>query len=216
MIKIALPKGATQEAVREFLTRRGIDFSGYHKDARAYGSRSGRKNQLFSKQFRHKDIPIQVSIGNYDLGLCGYQWVAEYLTQYPRADIMNLRTLDIPEGAMYVCCSDAEEPGIAKDILSRMASRGAIRIVTEFPALAERYALERRFPDFRIFPVWGAAEAYPPEGAELAIISVQDENLIESNNLRVLERLFKVEVSLIANRELFENKDLSTVLDKLV
>ena len=97
-----------------------------------------------------------------------------------------------------------------------MAARGPIRIATEFPALAERFALARRLPDFRIFPLWGAAEAYPPEGAELALLCVSGKNFIPANNLKVLETLFPAQVNLIANTNLFEQKDLTPVLEKMI
>ncbi|MBN1902544.1 ATP phosphoribosyltransferase [Candidatus Sumerlaeota bacterium] len=217
MIKIALPKGDIQEAVGIFLADRGIRFDAYTKDARAYASRAGGEQSLFSKQFREKDIPIQVSIGNYDLGLCGAQWIAEYMGQYPRADILNLRTLNISEGEMCVCCSSCEPDGnTGDDLLRTMSERGPIRIATPFPILAEEYALKKRLPDFRIFPLWGAAEAYPPEGAELILICVDKETILEENNLRIVERLFPAMASLIANKVYFEKKDLSEALEKLI
>jgi len=217
LIKIALPKGDLQDAVREFLSEKGIEFAGYHKDARAYTSRIQNAQSLFSKQFREKDIPIQVSIGNYDLGLCGTQWVAEYVRQYPRSNLLTLRTLDISEGEMCVCCASEDAAGKeGESLIQNLARRGPIRIATEFPSLAEEFALKKRLPDFRIFPLWGAAEAYPPEGAELILTSVRDQTILEQNNLSILERLFPVRVCLIANKSLFENKDLTFLLDKLV
>jgi ATP phosphoribosyltransferase len=217
VIKIALPKGDIQEAVGIFLACRGITFSAYTKEARGYASHAGDVESLFSKQFREKDIPIQVSIGNYDLGLCGSQWVAEHMGQYPKADILNLRTLNIPEGEVCICCS-VSEPGdkSGDDLIRFMSERGPIRIATPFPVLAEEYALKKRIPDFRIFPLWGAAEAYPPEGAELILISVDRETILTENNLRIVERLFPAMVSLIANKVYFENKDLSQILNKLL
>jgi len=216
MIKIALPKGDIQGAVKDYLAARGIDFSGYGRDIRAYASDARGARDIFSKQFRERDIPIQVSIGNYDLGLCGSHWVAEHLAQYPRAEIMNLRTLDIPAGFVCVCCAASEPDGPTDELLKRMAARGLLRIATPFPGLAEEFALRERLPDFRIFPLWGAAEAYPPEGAELALISMADESFAEENGLRIVERLIAAHVSLIANRSLFERKDLTPVLEKLV
>jgi ATP phosphoribosyltransferase len=217
LIKIALPKGDLQDSVRQFLSERGIEFAGYHKDVRAYASRIRDAQGLFSKQFREKDIPIQVSIGNYDLGLCGTQWVAEYVRQYPRSNLLTLRTLDISEGEMCICCAAGEAEGKeGEDLLGDLARRGPIRIATEFPSLAEEFALKKRLPDFRIFPLWGAAEAYPPEGAELILISIRDQAIIERNNLSILERLFPVRVCMIANKSHFEKKDLTSLLDKLV
>ena len=215
MIKIALPKGAVQNQVKNHLAACGIDFSGYQKDARAYASGASGEQNLFSKQFREKDIPIQVSIGNYDLGLCSSYWVMEHLAQYPKAAIINLRTLDIPSGYLYVCCAASEPEGSAGEVLARMAARGPIRIATQFPGLAEEFALRLRLPDFRIFALWGAAEAYHPEGAELALLCANNEGFISANGLRIVEQILESRVSLIANRALFETKDLTPILNKL-
>ena len=216
MIKIALPKGDVQDPVKNFLEESGLDISGYHKDARAYASSVKGPAEIFTKQFREKDIPIQVSIGNYDVGLCSSQWLAEHLANYPRADIMNIRTLDIVEGGLCVCCAASEPEDEPDKILRRMSKAGPVRIATQFPGLAEDYALHKRLPDFRIFPLWGAAEAYPPEGAELAIITVKDELFLIENSLRIVEKLAPVRISMIANKRHFENKNLTPVLDKLV
>jgi len=216
LIKIALPKGDIQEKVREFLLEKGLDFSGYKKEARSYASRTRGEKSVFSKQFRQKDIPIQVSMGNYDLGLCGTLWVAEYMRKFPRADILNLRTVSIPCGTLCVCCAIAESgEKQGDDILEEMIKRGTVRIASEFPALAEEWALKKKIPDFRIFPLWGAAEAYPPEGAEFIMISVKQEGILEENDLNAIEYIYPSRVSVIANREHFENKNLSFILDKL-
>lgn len=216
MIKIALPKGSVQDDVKQFLSERELEFKGYDREARAYASDAAGESSLFSKQFREKDIPIQVSIANYDLGLCGSQWVNEYLALYPNADMMILGTLDITEGDLCVCCSGNEtEAASGDEVIKNMSSRGPVRIATQFPGLAEDWALQKRIPDFRIFPLWGAAEAYPPEGAELAVLIVPDDKFLEDNDLWKIETLFEARTFLIANKRLFEKKDLSPVLKKL-
>jgi len=65
---------------------------------------------------------------------------------------------------------------------------------------------------FRIFPVWGAAEAYPPENADLAVLWGKSEAHIAKQGLIPLKKLLPVTAFLIANRESLENKDLSQIL----
>jgi ATP phosphoribosyltransferase len=65
---------------------------------------------------------------------------------------------------------------------------------------------------FRIFPVWGAAEAYPPENADLAVLWGMSRTHIATQGLIPLEKLLPVTAFLIANRESLENKDLSQIL----
>lgn len=215
VIKIALPKGDTQDAVRDFLTSRGLVFEGYDKEARAYTASASGSQAVFSKQFREKDIPIQVSISNYDLGLCASQWVEEYLSLYPEAEILKISALDISDGNLCVLCAAGEPGNSPEATLKAIAARGPVRIATQFPGLAENYALSRKIPNFRVFPLWGAAEAYPPEGAELAIMTVSDSGFPALNGLRVIESLFSGRTLLIANSRTFREKDLSPILGSL-
>jgi ATP phosphoribosyltransferase len=60
--------------------------------------------------------------------------------------------------------------------------------------------------------VWGAAEVYPPENADLAVLWARSRTHIAAQGLIPLERLFPVSAYLIANRESLENKDLSQIL----
>jgi ATP phosphoribosyltransferase len=65
---------------------------------------------------------------------------------------------------------------------------------------------------FRVFPVWGAAEAYPPENADLAVLWGKSGAAIAAQGLIPLKKLLPVTAFLIANRERLENKDLSQIL----
>jgi ATP phosphoribosyltransferase len=60
--------------------------------------------------------------------------------------------------------------------------------------------------------VWGAAEAYPPENADLAVLWGKSGANIAAQGLIPLEKLLPVIAFLIANRESLENKDLSQIL----
>jgi ATP phosphoribosyltransferase len=92
------------------------------------------------------------------------------------------------------------------------ARRNDCRIVSEYPNLSEAFALNLRMRRFRIFPVWGAAEAYPPENADLAVLWGRSRAHIATQGLIPLEKLLPVTAFLIANRESLENKDLSQIL----
>jgi len=92
------------------------------------------------------------------------------------------------------------------------ARRNDWRIVSEYPNLAEALALNLRMRRFRIFPVWGGAEVYPPENADLAVLWGKSAAHIARQGLIPLKKLLPVSASLIANRESLESKDLSRIL----
>jgi len=208
-IKLALPKGRFLSPTASLLAEIDLGFEGYSDKTKQYRLRSARFPSLSAKILQEKDIPIQVAVGNYDLGICGLDWVEEFLVKYPAGALVKIASLNYGEGGIHVVTS--AQAGITSlDELS--ARRNDCRIVSEYPNLAEAFALNLRMRRFRIFPVWGAAEAYPPENADLAVLWGRSRAHIATQGLIPLEKLLPVTAFLIANRESLENKDLSRIL----
>jgi ATP phosphoribosyltransferase len=210
-IKLALPKGRFLSSTANLLAEIDLGLDGYSDGARQYRLRSTRFPNLSAKIFQEKDIPIQVAVGNYDLGICGLDWIEEYLVKYPAGALVKISSLSYGEGSIHVVASI--QSGITSlDELS--AQTGDCRIVSEYPNLSEAFALNLRMRKFRIFPVWGAAEAYPPENADLAVLWGKKGAYIAAQGLISLKRLLPVAAFLIANRQSLENKDLSQILTR--
>jgi len=208
-IKLALPKGRFLSPTASLLTEIGLGFQDYSDKTKQYRLRSARLPSLSAKILQEKDISIQVAVGNYDLGICGSDWIEEFLVKYPAGALVKISSLNYGEGSIHVVAS--AEAGIA-NLNELSAGSNDYRIVTEYPNLAEAFALNLRMRRFRIFPVWGAAEAYPPENADLAVLWGKSGADIETQGLIPLKRLLPVTAFLIANRESLENKDLSQIL----
>jgi len=208
-IKLALPKGRFLSPTANLLARIELGFEDYGDNTRQYRLCSARFPGLAAKILQEKDIPIQVAVGNYDLGICGLDWIEEFLVKYPAGALVKISSLNYGEGGIHVVAS--AQSGIASlDELSD--GRSHYRIVTEYPNLAEAFALNLRMRRFRIFPVWGAAEAYPPEDADLAVLWGKSGADMATQGLIPLKKLLPVTAFLVANRESLENKDLSQIL----
>jgi len=208
-IKLALPKGRFLSPTASLLAGIDLGFEGYSDKTKQYRLRSARFPGLSAKILQEKDISIQVAVGNYDLGICGLDWIEEFLVKYPAGALVKISSLNYGEGGIHVVTST--EVGIAN--LNELSDgRSDYRIVTEYPNLAEAFALNLRMRRFRIFPVWGAAEAYPPENADLAVLWGKSGAHIAAQGLIPLKGLLPVTAFLIANRESLENKDLSQIL----
>jgi ATP phosphoribosyltransferase len=208
-IKLVLPKGRFQSPTANLLAEIDLGFEGYSDKTKQYRLRSARFPSLSAKILQEKDIPIQVAVGNYDLGICGLDWIEEFLVKYPAGALVKMSSLNYGEGGIHVVAS--AQAGITSlDELS--ARRNDYRIVSEYPNLAEAFALNLRMRRFRIFPVWGAAETYPPENADLAVLWGKSGAHIATQGLIPLQKLLSVTAFLIANRESLENKDLSQIL----
>jgi ATP phosphoribosyltransferase len=208
-IKFALPKGRFLSPTASLLDELGLGFEGYNTKTKQYRIHSIRFASLAAKILREKDIPIQVAVGNYDLGICGSDWIEEYLVKYPAGALIKIASLDYGEGDIHVVAS--AQGGITS-LNELSARRSDCRIVSEYPNLSEAFALDLRMKRFRIFPVWGAAEVYPPENADLAVLLGRSRAHIAAQGLIPLDKLFSVTAYLIANRESLENRDLSQIL----
>ncbi|TET39735.1 MAG: ATP phosphoribosyltransferase [Dehalococcoidia bacterium] len=211
-LKLALPKGRLLSSTANLLSEASLGFKGYDDKARQYRLKSTRFPYVSAKIFQEKDIPIQVAIGNYDLGICGLDWIEELLTRYPASALVKISELDYGEGNIYLAAD--YQAGIFN--LSELAMKqNNWRIVSEYPNLSQNFALSLRLKAFKVFPVWGAAEVYPPEDADLAVLWGRDEEDVEGKGLVPLQKLIPTNAFLIANRESLKDKDLSQILNCL-
>jgi ATP phosphoribosyltransferase len=208
-IKFALPKGRFLSPTASLLDEIDLGFEGYSAKTKQYRLHSTRFPSLAAKILQEKDIPIQVAVGNYDLGICGSDWIEEYLVKYPAGALVKIASLDYGEGDIHVVAS--AQGGITS-LNELSARRSDCRIVSEYPNLSEAFALDLRVKRFRIFPVWGAAEVYPPENADLAVLLERSRAHMAAQGLVSLEKLLPVAAFLVANRKSLENKDLSQIL----
>ena len=108
LIKIALPKGRLLDTTAALLQRAGWGLAGYHRKARFYHLKSQKFPAVLIKIFHEKDIPVQVAVGNYDLGICGLDWVEELLAKYPSSALAKVKDLDYGKGALYMAVSRFE------------------------------------------------------------------------------------------------------------
>jgi len=212
IIRIALPKGRLLNDTATLLEKAGWRLDGYDTALRNYRIKSEKFPDVKIKVFQEKDIPVQVAIGNYDLGICGLDWVEELSSKYSAYAPVILRDLEYGKGALYVAASRAADINTLEDV---KAQADTVHIASEYPNLAEKFALELRLKRFGIYPVWGAAEAYPPDRATLALISGTPEAKEFVNGIRPLASVLSYSARLIANRQSWEQKDLSEILGTL-
>ena len=210
-VRIALPKGKLLNETAAFLEKAGWQLNDYSQSMRNYRLKSARFPDLLIKVFQEKDIPIQVAIGNYDLGICGLEWIKELTSKYAAAAPVRIRNLGYGKGALYIAASASE----VLSLENLITGTEIVRIVSEYPNTAEAFALNLRLRRFGVYPVWGAAEVYPPENATLALVAGgADENTL-NNGLKPLRKVLNFSAYLIANRTSWQKKDLSEIMATL-
>ncbi|MBU2008495.1 MAG: ATP phosphoribosyltransferase [Chloroflexi bacterium] len=206
-LKLALPKGRLQPLLSSWLGGWGLE--GYEATSRSYRPSSRLHPQLQLKVFQERDIPIQVAVGNYDLGICGRDWVEELLVRYPQSPLVRVREVGSGGGGLYLASSIFSPLSSASEMAGHP---GPLRLVSEYPNLAEAVALRLRLRRFQVFPLWGAAEVYPPETADLVVMASASEDDLRDRGLCPLLPLLPASTCLIAYRPSWEGKDLGEVL----
>jgi ATP phosphoribosyltransferase len=210
MIRLALPTGDLRRPVGGLLAGAGLAVDEYVGGSRSYVSAAA-GDGVQIRVFREKDIPIQIALGNYDLGICRLEWVEDLTQRYPTDAIVRLRDLGVGRRSLYVAA------GARRDRDIRDWTRlGGLRIVSEYANIAEALAMGLRLSSYRVFPVWGLAEAYPPEDADLALIAAADEAHVRRMGLAPLHRLLESSVWLIGNRDGIACGEVGAVAEALM
>ena len=206
-IKLGLPKGRLLRKTASLLQKADWRLDEYHSDMGFYRPRSERYPDVLIRVFHEKDIPVQIAAGNYDLGICCLDWIEELMAKYPRSGLVKVKDLRYGEGCIYMA-SASPEPYIIR-------GGSLVRIAGEYPNLAESYALRNRLSRFSIFPLWGAAEVYPPENADMVLLSARNESELEEAGMTPLSCELEFGACLIANKNSLESKKLDNVIDSL-
>ena len=165
---------------------------------------------MAAKVLQEKDISVHVSVGNYDLGICGRDWVREMQARYPASALLEVACLDYREGAVYVATS------VHSSFISLAAVTSAnrtIRIASEYPSVATKLAAQLRLRRFQVFPVWGAADAYPPESADVIVLWARNDQDVLSQGLIPVAKLFDVD-AVVASNDLSALGALAAVADE--
>jgi ATP phosphoribosyltransferase len=204
-ISVCLPKGNPMKPLDEYFKKTGFPVDEYHSENRTYRPAVGNL-PVRAKIMAEKDVPIQVSIGNYDIGFSGLDWIRELTTKYRGSDIHVFKYLGLDQKCVYACTG---LNGNFNSTLDLHDKNGFINIVSEYPNLAEHFAIQNRLRKFKIFSAWGSVEAYPPEHADVVILSAYNSESLLSMGLCNISCELESELTLIVNRKSFIQKGLS-------
>jgi len=201
MTRIALPTGDLRAATAAMLETAGAPIADYAAGSRAL--RFALDDGGVARVFREKDIPVQVALGNYDIGICGLAWVEELTQRFPQHDVVRLRDLGFGATSLWLATAgDTCEP--------------SLRLASEYANVAVAVARRMRLRRYRVFPLLGAADAYPPEDADAVLIAARDAADVEAHGLRPLWKVLDSSAWLIANRRSLARRDLSSSLAGLL
>jgi ATP phosphoribosyltransferase len=225
VIKLALPTGDLRAPIAELLSSLGLRVEGYGESSRQYRLAVPGHDDIRVRVFRERDIPMQVALGNYDLGVTSLSWVTEMNVRFPQPPLVPLADLHIGRSSLFAAVAQPRTDRAsalsnggwagAESTLATVAALPLVRIASEYPNIAESFARAARVPRYRIQSVAGAAEAYPPEDADLAIVTAADEAAVRAHGLEPVLRVLDNSAWVIANAASLAAKDLAPVLSRI-
>jgi ATP phosphoribosyltransferase len=127
--------------------------------------------------------------------------------KYPGSDIVRVQDLAYGQGTLYAASACPPE--------ELLKNGSPLRIASEYPNLAESFALKKRLSRFSIFPVWGAAEVYPPENADMVLLAAVSGAELAGYGMVPVGRMLGFSAFLIANRASWESKDLDNIVTSI-
>ena len=214
MIRVALPRGDLRAPLAERLEAAGFAVEGYGGGSRSYRFEVADRPDVLVRVFSDRDIPIQVALGQYDLGVTSRVWVDELLARYPRDSILPLRSFDL--GAERLVLAAPE--GVS---LEQLAATPGLRVTTQHPNVSARFLNQLRVPDYRVIEVWGQPQAWPPEDADAAVLAVAVDEAaadaaLAAEGLVALAEVQRGSGTLVANRNALATRDLAAALEPLL
>ncbi|MCY3656979.1 MAG: ATP phosphoribosyltransferase, partial [Chloroflexi bacterium] len=212
-IRVALPRGDLRAPLAERLAAVGFAPAGYGEGSRAYRFSVEGRPRVTVRVFSDEDIPIQIALGNYDLGITSRSSIDELVTRYGHDSIVALRALDVGEARVVLAAP-------AGTTLDELGARRPLRVATTYPHITAQYLNWLRVPDYRLIEVWGQPQAWPPEDADAAVLDVAagegTPEVLEREGLEAIAEVHRGSAWLVANRRALGEHDLREALDALL
>lgn len=195
--RLAVPKGRIYEGVAQLLADSGLTLKA---SSRSYRPRID-GIPIDVKVLKPQNIPQLVSLGVYDAGFTGLDWVREH-----EAKVAEL----LDTGLDPVTLVAAVPEGVKEAALKRRR----ILAASEYPRLAGAF-LKRRGFDFTLLRTYGATEVFPPDDADLIVDNCATGQTLKANHLEVLAELFGSTTRFIVSPKALKNPAKQRALREL-
>ncbi|HMM29486.1 MAG TPA: ATP phosphoribosyltransferase [Aggregatilineaceae bacterium] len=206
-IRLALPsKGRMEEETLEFLAGCGLRVD--KRNPRQYTATLPALPGVLVLFQRARDIPVSVAAGDVDLGITGYDAMAE--TGGGSDAIVTVHdALGYGECALVVAVPDDwAEVQTAAD-LARRAANERLRVATKYPLLVGRFLSEAGAESVRVVSADGALESAPTVGyADFIADITSTGTTLRENRLRPLSdgTILTSQAILIGNRAALQDR----------
>lgn len=209
-IRLGLPsKGRLEQACLDFL--QACDLKVYKSNPRLYIARIASIPQLEVWFQRPTDIVRQVRTGGVDLGIAGYDTLAEHRGQADQLVVIHDNL------GFGVCSLEVIVPQKWADVntlgdLARVANSRPtempLRVVSKFERLTSQFLNDHSVTPYQLLHADGALEAAPQMGTADFIVDLVETGLtLRENHLKKLERgqILQSQACFFGNRAVLKN-----------
>ena len=206
VVRLALPsKGRMEDETVEFLQNCGLSVKKFNP--RQYIAHIPELGNLEIWFQRTADVVRKVRDGDIDLGIVGYDKIAEYRGSSDSVVIIH-DALGYSPCYLAVAVPEAWEDVNTTADLARLAAERSqtrpLRVVSKYSRLAESFLQDHNIMPFRILYADGALEAAPQMGtADIIIDLVSTGVTLRENRLKELQDgvLFRSQATFVGNRQ---------------
>mgnify|MGYP001241869032 FL=1 len=208
-IRLALPsKGRMEAETLDFLAGCGLQVD--KRNPRQYTATLPALPGVLVLFQRARDIPISVAAGDVDLGITGYDALAETADPDSDAIVAIHEALGYGECALVVAVPDDwDDVRTARD-LARRAAQVRLRVATKYPQLVGRFLSEVGAESVRVVSADGALESAPTVGyADFIADITSTGTTLRENRLRPLDDgvIVTSQATLVGNRAALKARD---------
>lgn len=201
-IRLALPsKGRMEEETLDFLADCGLRVT--KTNPRQYVASLPALPDVMVLFQRARDIPISVAAGDVDLGITGYDALAETVGPAPDGVIVIHEALGYGECALVLAVPEEWDDVHTVRDLARRAAERPLRVATKYEASVTRFLADSGVENVRVVVADGALESAPTVGyADFIADITSTGTTLRENRLRQLEdgTLLTSQAILIGNR----------------
>lgn len=186
-IRLALPsKGRMEEETLDFLADCGLRVN--KTNPRQYSATIPALPGVLVLFQRARDIPLSVAAGDVDLGITGYDAMAETLHDQPDSVVVIHDGLGYGECSLVVAVPEDWTDVQTVTDLARRASGSVLRVATKYTNVVSRFLGEAGAGGVRIVSADGALESAPTIGYADFIADISSTGTtLRENRLRPLE-----------------------------
>jgi len=201
-IRLAIQKkGRLTEDTINILTKSGIDVA--HDGGSFFGKCHNFPLEILF--VRDDDIPSLVDAGAADIGIVGKN-------TYDELDCKSEIVKNLGFGRCALAIAIPEDSNIES-----IFDLSGKKVATSYPNSAKKFFDEANVSDVEVVPLSGSVEMAVTIGYADAIVDlVSTGGSLRQNKLKFLHKIFDSESVLVANKDVFSNKDKSTTINRLL